>query len=198
MVVTSLILSAVAVLISVGSLGYFRRQTLAGERVTSIEASRRHDDLTPELVIRCQEQGDGQAGLTVQLAGPAGLDRLDEVTIAIRNDRPGRDSPGPGSQLTAEQLAGVIWGPYRFSLGQDHTAPPGRTYGPVPLPKNEPLPVALERAFPPSWHGDPQRWRAQYDDAPVRLQVTCRRDGYEPWTVLCEVGVEADPANQVW
>jgi hypothetical protein len=30
-------------------------------------------------------------------------------------------------------------------------------------------------------------WNGQYADQPVRLLITCRREGHEPWAVLCEV-----------
>ena len=33
-----------------------------------------------------------------------------------------------------------------------------------------------------------QQWQEEYEDHPVRLLVTCRREGYEPWTLLREVG----------
>ena len=54
--------------------------------------------------------------MTLELTGPAGLDRLDEVTVRIRDDIPDR-SARPGNGLSAEQVAAVIWGPYRFAAG---------------------------------------------------------------------------------
>jgi hypothetical protein len=33
----------------------------------------------------------------------------------------------------------------------------------------------------------PEDWRRQHRGKPVRVLLTCRRAGYEPWTVLHEV-----------
>jgi hypothetical protein len=32
-----------------------------------------------------------------------------------------------------------------------------------------------------------QQWQDEYEDQPIRLLITCRRAGYEPWTLLREV-----------
>lgn len=32
---------------------------------------------------------------------------------------------------------------------------------------------------------------------PVRLELTCRREGHAPWTLLYEVDVKPDPASQI-
>jgi hypothetical protein len=45
--------------------------------------------------------------MTLELTGPAGLDRLDEVTVRIRDDIPDR-KPAPGSQLTQDQISQVM------------------------------------------------------------------------------------------
>jgi len=88
--------------------------------------------------------------MTVELTGPAGLDGLDEVTIRIRDDMPDR-KPGPGSGLTQEQIAEVIWGPYRLNPGVRDTDPNGRAHGPFRLPKHEPYPLQLEQTMAPPW-----------------------------------------------
>jgi hypothetical protein len=33
----------------------------------------------------------------------------------------------------------------------------------------------------------PEEWQRQHRHKPVRLLLTCRREGYEPWTVLYEI-----------
>jgi len=45
--------------------------------------------------------------MTLELTGPPGQDGLDEVTVRIRDDIPDR-KPGPGSDLTQEQIPRVI------------------------------------------------------------------------------------------
>ncbi len=118
MAVASLIIAVVALIVALASAAYTRRQAVASEGVTAIEDQRRHDELMPELVITCEERaGSRMADMTVELTGPAGLDRLDEVTIRIRDDIPDR-KPSPGSQLTQDQISEVVWGPYRFNPGQ--------------------------------------------------------------------------------
>ena len=37
-----------------------------------------------------------------------------------------------------------------------------------------------------------QQWRRQTEDQPIRLLITCRRDGYEPWTLPYDVTVGAE------
>jgi hypothetical protein len=93
----------------------------------------------------------------------------------------------PGGGLSAEQVAAAIWGPFRLNPGVRDTDSTGRQHGPFPLPKNEPYKLSLERSMVPSWWTAPDLWRKQYDGKPIRLEVTCRRDGYEPWTLLPEV-----------
>ena len=35
-------------------------------------------------------------------------------------------------------------------------------------------------------------WRRQTEDQPIRLRITCRREGYEPWILPYEVTVDAE------
>jgi hypothetical protein len=198
MAVASLIVAILAIVISVGSVAYTRRQAVAAEGVTAIERKRLHAELTPELRLSCESQDadSNRVTVTVELVGPAGLDRIDEATVRIRDDMPGR-TPGPGGALTQEQISEVIWGPYRIVTGLMDTDSLGRAHGPFPLAKNEPYPIPLERSFMPSWVQDPRYWRDQYNDKPVRLEITCRRQGQESWIIPAEVDVPADPATQV-
>jgi hypothetical protein len=156
--------------------------------------ARRHEDLTPDLDIRCAEINGGKAILEVELTGPAGLDRLDEVRVRIRNDRRDRTIPNSNG-LSAEQLADAIFGPYRLQLAPaiDRV---GREMA-FSLPKQEPRRLFLEESMVPSWYTVPELWRRQFEGTPIRLELTCRRDGYEPWVVLREI-TPVDPAKQIW
>jgi hypothetical protein len=195
MAAASVIIAVVALIIALASAAYTRRQAVAAEGATAIENQRRHGELTPEIAVTCEERpGSRLADMTLELTGPDGLDRLDEVTVRIRDDIPDR-KPSPGSQLTQDQISEVIWGPYRFNTGQRDTGQHGRSHGPFSLPRHEPYPLSLEQSIPPSWTGP--SWRTQYEDKPVRLEITCRREGHTPWVLRCEAGVKPDPASQV-
>jgi hypothetical protein len=175
MVLAFIIIAMAALIAALAGAAYTRRQAVAAERVTAIEDQRRHDELTPEIAITCEERGGTRiADMTLELTGPAGPDRLDEVTIHIRDDIPDR-RPSPGSQLTQDQISEVIWGPYRLNPGQRGTDQHGRTHGPFSLPRHEPYPISLEQSIPPPWPGP--SWRTQYEDKPVRLEITGRRMG---------------------
>jgi len=197
MALVALIISILAALIALASAAYTRRQAVATEATAAIEGKRLHDDLTPALAVTCSERpGTRWADMTVELTGPAGLDELDEVTVRIRDDMPDR-KPRPGSDLTQEQISEVIWGPYRFIAGVRDTGPNGRVHGPFRLPEHEPYPLQLEQTTAPPWT-TPGFWRDQYEGKPVRLEITCRRAGDEPWTLRREVAVKPDPVSQVF
>jgi hypothetical protein len=187
----------VAALIALASAASTRRQAVATEATAAIEGKRLHDDLTPVLAVTCSERpGTRWADMTVELTGPAGLDGLDEVTIRIRDDIPDR-KPRPGSDLTQQQIAEGIWGLYRLNPGVRETDPNGRAHGPFMLPKHEPYPVQLKQTMAPPW-ATPGFWRDQYEGKPVRLEITCRRAGHEPWIVRLEAEVKPDPGSQVF
>lgn len=69
-----------ALVIALASVAYTRRQAVASETAAAIEGKRLHDDLTPELAITCDAlpgADSRRADMTLELTGPAGLDRLD-------------------------------------------------------------------------------------------------------------------------
>lgn len=187
MALASLIIAVISLAAATVSVLYTRRQAVAGERVAEIEQGRRHDDLTPELDVECTLARDGIVQLTLELTGPAGVDRLDEVRVRVRDDRPGR-KPSPALGLTDEQFAQAIWGPCRLNPDAENTDPIGREHGPFKLLRNEPYPLHLEPSPAPSWWIDLEAWRRQVNKQPVRLEITCRRqDDPKPWVVLREI-----------
>lgn len=101
--------------------------------------------------------------------------------------------PTPGSLVVEERWDEVIWGPYRIKSGLRDTDPYGREHGSFPLPKNEPYPIPLQQSFAPPWQKDWQSWRDQYEGTPVRLEITCIRDGQEPWILTPEIKVHFTP-----
>ena len=178
MVIAALIIAVVAISHAVASVVYTHR------RQAAIESKRQHDALTSELAVTCDARPGAdsrRADMTLELTGPAGLDRLDEVTVRIRDDIP-------------EQISEVIWGPYRLNPAVRDTESYGRAHGPFRLPKHEPYPIQLEQTTTPAWI-TPGVWKNQYEYKPVRLELTCRRKGHEPWILRQEV---PGPENPAW
>jgi hypothetical protein len=198
MAVASLILAIIAILIAGASAAYTRKQATEQARVASIEQDRRHDELTPEFKITCEARdNDGnRAELNLELIGPAGLAELDQLIVRIRDDIP-RRKPRDGSQLTQEQIAAVIWGPYRIVTGLRNTDANGRAHGPFQLLKNEPYPIPVERSHLPPWMSNPEQWRKQYEGKPVRLEIICQRGDDEHWIIPAEIQVKYPPQAYV-
>lgn len=192
--VASLIVAIVAIIIALASVVYARRQAVTSEKATAIEGKRQHDELTPDLTITADVRpgtDNRWVDVTLELIGPPGLGGLDEVMIRIRDDVPDR-KPGDGSQLTREQIAEVIWGPYRLNPGMENTDSAGRAHGPFRLPVHEPYPLQLEQSVAPAW-SDPGSWHRQYEGKPVRVEVICTREEHEPWVIPREVKVRYPP-----
>lgn len=194
MIVASLVVSIAAILIALASAYYARTQAVAASRTAAIERERWHADKRPVLKVTCDRRGADGADVAVELTGPDSLDRLDKVTVRVRDDMPDR-RPREGSPLSQEQIAEVIWGPFRIRAGLKDTSPNGRQHGPFPLPKNEPYPLPMERSITPSWAS--AGWHDQYRGKPIRLEFTCAREGSDPWVVLAEVRVPPDIMNTI-
>jgi hypothetical protein len=185
---------AVAAVAAVGAWWAARSSSQASAAMTAIERRRWHADLTPRFELACRVTSGARAELRVALVGPAGLDRLDRVTVRIRDDIPGR-APVISGGPTAEEIARQVWGPYRFVPGVDGADQTGRRVAPFGLLLGDWRPLALERTPAPAWSADPAVWRRQFDDQPVRLTLACVREGDEPWTVPLEVQVEDTPPS---
>ena len=120
---------AVAAIAAVGAWWAARSSSQASAAMTAIERRRWHADLTPQFELACRVTSGERATLRVALVGPAALDRIDRVTVRIRDDIPGRAPVTPGGP-TAEEIARQVWGPYRFVPGvdgADQDRPLGRT-----------------------------------------------------------------------
>jgi hypothetical protein len=173
------------------------RSAVASEKRAALESARRHDELIPRFWVSAEPSVDPRR-LLVFLQGPPELARLDGLTVTIRDDRPGRaEGPHLAGGPTPEQIAGQIWGPFRFIPGTGPGASPtGEFQGADPtgrvtvtggMPVGEELPFALEPTLPPRWSEQSSTaWRAQVGTV-LRLQLEARREGYEPWTLTCEI-----------
>jgi hypothetical protein len=176
----------------------------AAASTAALDRERRHAELTPRFLVSLGQANPGveTKRLYVYLIGPPELERLDELTVTIRDDHPWR---GQGRQLaggpTPEQVARQIWGPYRFTPGTGPGAdavrgipgadPTGRITPTRGMPVGEGLQFSLEPTLPPPWSQQPpEDWRRERGPV-VRLQLECRRDGWDPWTLVGEVSTGA-------
>ncbi len=215
MALVALLVAIVSALATAGGVIYSRRSAKAADKsaeaaekaadaaaVTArLDVDRRHSELTPQLRIICESAGGpGGMRMIIALTGPPELERLDELTVTIRDDHPWRaqGSP-PAGGPTAEQLARQIWGLWRFT---PHTGPgagtspeltgaddTGRVTRAVGLPVGEQLPFFLEPNRPPRWSQcTAEAWEATVGSQ-LRLSLNCRLDGWEPWTLPCEIPI---------
>jgi hypothetical protein len=214
MAVAALIVSIVAALAAVAAAVYARRldeaakeavkaakrSAVAAEDRTAVESARRHEELTPRFRVSLLGRlSDGKSvQLVVFLAGPPDLERLDSLTIVIRDDATLREigklvasADGPARVVEGAQAAlaaEAIWGPYRFAYASSEQDARRRLAGRVPV--GEQYGVTLEAArVPQAW---PLPWPGVRS---VRLQLECWRAGLEPWTLACEVGAERFPST---
>jgi hypothetical protein len=190
-------LSAVAAL---GAWRAARRSSATAAAVAAIEHERWHAELTPEFVITFK-RGEGDRGmLDVQLVGPLPLRFLDEVAIRIISsddaDRTPRHSQGP----TQEEIDAQVWGPYQFTYGADGANVDGQSVAPVPMHVGRGRPFSIEKTRPPRWQEGQdvnQRWRDQWLRSPVRLLISCRRQGLEPWIIPYDVDLPYFPGARL-
>jgi len=172
------------------------------EALTEIEQDRRHSELTPRFRVRVEPWtagNDQDLRLRIMLTGPAGLDRIDGLTVRVRDDhfRRGESTPTAGGP-TREEIKAQIWGPYRFRPGtgpdESRADDDGRvTVYDAELPIGEELPYFLERTRPPTWarHMTQERWNEQRGPV-IRIAVEAWHNDHGRWTLPCEVDLSAD------
>src|ERR1041384_6821480 len=176
-------LSAVA---AAGAWRAAHRSADTADTVARIEEDRWHADLLPQFDISIEEVAGDQNGeratLSVRLTGPLPLRRLDEIRIAVvSSDDMVRLATPPGTP-SQEDLDGQVWGPLRFTHGADGADTNGQTVAPFRLEVGQGRPFSLERTRPPHWQtGNDRdaRWRDQWLNTPMRIILTCRRDGFK-------------------
>ena len=219
MVVAALVVAIVGVLAAVGSFWYARRldgtvkeavaaarksaeaaerSAAASETRAALEGQRRQGEMTPHFRVSWEWERDR---LTVLLTGPPQLEGLDSLTVRIRDDRPRREDSRIAGGPTAEEVAAQIWGPYRFIPGTGPGASPGSDTGAADatgrvtptagMSVGESLVFALEPTPPPRWSGwGAAQWRSRAGML-LRLQLEARREGWEPWSLPCELDTSA-------
>jgi hypothetical protein len=200
MIIAALVVSIVAAAGSIGAVQYARRsarsaETAAGaaEKTAALDAERRHAELTPEFefVLTTGGNGIGAMGeLRVTLTGPAGLDSLDEVVIAILDESGANHwARGYPNGVSEEDALRFVWGPWEFNTGASAQVSDNRTTRPRPYSRADGQNwdrLSLERTRAGHWMSmTPDQWRKQRE-GPIRLKVTGRRGG-EEWILLREV-----------
>lgn len=182
----SAVAAVVAAVVAVLAWRAARASATAATDLTQLEQGRWHNELTPIFKVTAAAQPGGRARLVVALDGPPALDRLDQLTVTIRDDTTDHSSIGAGGP-TDEQVAAQIWGPYRFTPGVDGADPTGREVAPIPLLLGDDRPFQLELSTPPMWWtAGLAAWRLGYAAAPIRLSIRCRRNDHE-WNVPLEI-----------
>ncbi|MFE7580791.1 hypothetical protein ACFU5Y_04395 [Streptomyces gardneri] len=170
------------------------RASDTAEAMAAIERDRWHVELTPQLEVHVRRPSVGErATLSIKLMGPPGLERLDAVTIQIRDDDVDR-TPRTAGPPTAADVAAHIWGPLNFIPGIDNVPAPGRTTPPFPLEVGRMRPFAMTNTMRPFWWDDDdatRRWRLEVRDQPVRLWIECRLEGRKPWFIYREAKIES-------
>ena len=153
-------------------------------------------ELSPRFEITCYRATTGnRADLRLTFTGPSALDRLDGVTVTVRDDRTNRTSVTMGGP-SDEELARVVWGPYRFVPGVNGADALGKAIPNFSLDRQETARLALEESLAPRWVSDHSFWRQQYADHPLRLMIICTRAGHKPWNVIVDVPIEPESTTQ--
>lgn len=170
----------------------------AARTLAEIERDRRHAELCPRLRVTCEPLNPGgkYQQLRVALLGPPGLDRLDRLTVTIRNDHHRRgEGPLRLGGPTPEDLKRQIWGPYRFPPGTGPDDARADSNGRVTpyeavLPVGEELPFQLEPTLPPSWAQgtSPQNWQRERGTI-LRITFDAQHATHGSWTLPAEIDV---------
>jgi hypothetical protein len=170
--------------------------------LAGIEQDRRHSELTPRFRVRVEPWtpgSDQDLRLRVMLTGPTGLERIDSLTVMIRNDhfRRGEGTLTVGGPIS-EEIKAQVWGPYRFGPG---TGPDefladadGRvTAYEAELPIGEELPYFLERTRPPTWATSmtQEQWNEQRGPV-IRIVLEAGHADHGRWILPCEIDLSAD------
>jgi hypothetical protein len=193
------IVSAVSAAISAAAAGLAwraaRESNRAAATLARIELERRHAELTPVLIVTCAEnRGVTSQRLTVTFTGPPGLDHVDTLTVAIRDDSDdgarGVLPEGP----SAEETRQLVWGPVRFvpgsGPGEARADETGRKVPSAqPLRLGSSLHYRLEPTRPPRWANlNDDAWRSAVGTV-LRLEFIVTLAGHEPWTIPGELEI---------
>jgi hypothetical protein len=196
MAYASLVISLLALAAASASALYARSQSASQDKATAIESERRHEELTPVFEAGCEAAGGLEDSAMLKIALTGGIDALDEVVITVQ-DESGTDHWGRGLPpgITREKAEAFVWGPWEFDVNASAQVVSNRQTRPRPYSllsgKNWDV-LALAATTPGSWMTGttPDKWRKERRQQPIRLLITCRREGHNPWFVPLEVHPE--------
>jgi hypothetical protein len=188
--------AALSALATAGAWRAAHQSAKTTDAVARIEQDRWHADLLPQFRVTIDRTEGDRATLTVHLAGPLPLSRLDQVRIQIHpSDDKSRVATLPNGP-TQDDLDAQVWGPLRFTHGADGADVDGRTVAPFSLEVGKGRPLSVELTRPPHWQQGNNRiaeWRDEWLNKPMRLVLTCTRHGFADWVVPYEVEVPHAP-----
>jgi hypothetical protein len=206
MTIASFVISLLALVVAAVSVVYARRQSLSQGKATAIEDDRRHNELTPVFEASCEIGNTGGYGdlgdsATLKITLSGGTVDLDEVVITIQ-DEIGTDHWGRGlpDGVTRQQAEAFVWGPWEFDTNPSaqvasnrQTRP--RAYSLTTGNNWDVLTLAATRPGPWVTGITLNKWTTDRRQQPVRLLLTCRRDGHKSWLVPLEVRPRLGPPS---
>lgn len=174
-----------------------QRSNQTAESLARIERSRWQTEMEPTFEITIKREQGEHATLDVQLTGPHALRQLDEIIIEIlASDDMLRDPLNPAGRPTAEDVRNHTWGPYRFTPRTDGADEHGKSVAPFALVVGRGRPFAIEKTRAPLWqegNDRAMRWWQSWDAKPVKLRLTCRREGHEAWVIPYDIARRPTP-----
>ena len=163
----------------------------AATTLARIETERRHGELTPHFRVIFAPAGSGMSRCepSVKLVGPAGLNRIDNLTLTILDDHFRRaDATNIVGSVTKEQIERQIWGPYRLvaGVGPDDSRADETGWQTVynhPIPVGEELPFPIDTVPPPPWSQlSPTEW--QNMQKKLRFALNATHSQYGTWRLV--------------
>lgn len=182
--ILSIVFAALSAVAAVGSFLAARASNRTAQRLTQIEADRRHEELMPRFEVQAFANEASQVRLTVKLVGPSALDWLDEFRVVVRDDTTDHSSPLVGGPTPIEVDA-QVWSPFRFVPRIDGATADGRSTGVFRILLGDDRQFLLEPTPVPRW-STPDAWKAMYQGSPLRLTILGRRGTNAVWSVPVE------------
>ena len=152
--------------------------------IAKIEKDRRHSELTPKFEVFLVNTRPDNHELTLWLRGPAGLAKIDSLTISIRDNK--RMGASPSGRPTEEEVAKQIWAPRRFSPQIDGASSDGRSVPYLDLRLGDEAKFQLEKTPSPPWmtySGPHEWWEPLGISRSVKISIACKSEEFGSWTV---------------
>jgi len=189
----NVISSGAAVVAAIAAAASWRAAVNSNKTSSSlaeIERERRHAELTPQFEVRCEKYNDNIFYLYLWLRGPADLERIDSLTLTIRdNKRMGQDTStqatNSSGEPTAEDIDKQIWAPYRFDPQTSGSSVDGRTSSYSDLKRGDECRFQLTRTIAPRWNTTAGTdWCAGLGiSGQLKISILCKNFESATWTV---------------